>query len=138
MDHNLKKLQTSLQASGYSITDQRKAVFLALLGGSPLSMQQLSSTVSPTVNRASTYRIIELFEKLGIVHRLQLGWKYKIELSDDYIAHHHHMTCTTCGTVYEFEENSMIELELKQVTMERNFAMQHHQLEIRGICASCR
>lgn len=137
MEQELKKLSASLQASGNSVTEQRKIVFLALLTNSPVSMQKLAAMVSPKVNRASTYRIIELFEKLGIVHRLQLGWKYQIELSDDYIAHHHHMTCIVCETVYEFEENTMIEHELKQVTMERNFVMQHHQLEIRGICNAC-
>lgn len=137
MEQDLKKLSASLQASGNSVTEQRKLVFLALLGNSPMTMQELATAVSPRVNRASTYRIIELFEKLGIVQRLQLGWKYQIELSDDFIIHHHHMTCTVCETVYELEENTMIEHELKQVAMERNFIMQHHQLEIRGICNNC-
>lgn len=137
MEQDLKKLSTTLRQAGSSMTEQRKEVFLALLNTSPISMQDLVSVVSPDVNRASTYRIIELFEKVGIVQRLQLGWKYKIELSDDYIAHHHHMTCTACHTVYEIEENTMIEHELKQLAMEKHFTMEQHQLEIRGICSAC-
>lgn len=101
-------------------------------------MGQLAKTLAGTVDRASVYRIIALFEQLGIVERLQMGWKYKLELSDAFSAHHHHLTCTNCGAVSSFEESPVILHELKAIADNAGFSETGHQLEIRGICRLCR
>ncbi|MEK7152407.1 MAG: hypothetical protein AAB834_00535 [Patescibacteria group bacterium] len=67
-----------LKEHGYSITQARTAVFDALLGQEPLSMQALVGRAGQ-IDRASVYRAIALFERLHIVQRLNTGWKYKIE-----------------------------------------------------------
>src|SRR6266545_4326582 len=79
-----------------SITGPRMAVFEALLGEEPLSMRELAEKVRG-IDRASVYRAIDLFERLGIVQRLNTGWKYKLELTDKFAEHHHHLTCVNCG-----------------------------------------
>lgn len=124
-----------LKKSGQSITRVRLAVFAALLGQEPLSMHDLVGKVGG-VDRASVYRSIDLFERLGVVQRLNTGWKYKLELSDAFNEHHHHLTCTTCGRTIAMNE---LELErlITRLAATHSFAPSAHQIEIQGLCQQC-
>lgn len=130
-------LSETLKSNGYSLTQARKTVFLALLDKEPQTIAELANSVSKEVDRASVYRIVALFEQLGIAERLQMGWKYKIELSDTFAAHHHHITCVRCGLVQTFEESTTLEFELKQLAAEAGFRETGHQVELRGLCQTC-
>lgn len=138
MEQMVETLVDTLKSNGHSLTKTRKVVFLALLDKEPQTIAQLANAVSSKVDRASVYRIITLFESLGIVERLQIGWKYKIELSDIFASHHHHITCVQCGKVQNFEESRTLEFELKQLAEEAGFMETGHQVELRGICETCR
>lgn len=91
-----------------------------------------------SIDRASVYRTITLFERLGIVKRLQMGWKYKLELSDAFQHHHHHLTCSRCGRIIPLPEDERLEKRLRQLVDTLGFDMRDHQLEIQGYCDSCR
>jgi Fur family transcriptional regulator, ferric uptake regulator len=125
-----------LKNSGQSVTKARLAVFEALVGQEPMSMHTLVAHV-PTIDRASVYRAIELFERLGVVQRLNTGWKYKLELSDIFAEHHHHLTCTNCGTTTAINEDELEQL-LTRLAASYNFTPTAHQLEIQGLCSRCR
>jgi len=124
-----------LQTNEQSITKTRTAVFDALLGQEPLSMHELITRL-PAVDRASVYRSIELFERLGIVQRLHTGWKYKIELSDAFAEHHHHLTCTACGRTIPMNETEL-EQTIARLARAHSFTPYTHQIEIQGLCAQC-
>jgi Fur family ferric uptake transcriptional regulator len=137
MDKMLVTLSKSLKSNGHSLTKARKAVFIALLDTEPQTMSELAARVGDKADRASIYRTIALFERLGITERLQMGWKYKIELSETFADHHHHLTCIQCGNVTSFEESPAIEDELEEIAQKARFATTGHQLEIRGLCSNC-
>lgn len=124
-----------LKEHGYSLTKARMAVFLALIGQEPLSMREVVLQARG-VDRASVYRAIDLFEKLGIVQRLNTGWKYKIELSDRFAEHHHHLTCKQCGRTVALNEQQL-EQFIENLAVEHGFRPTGHQIEIQGICADC-
>ncbi len=88
------------------------------------------------VDRASVYRAVELFERLGIVQRINTGWKYKLELSDKFAEHHHHLSCVNCGKTIDMNE---VELEaaIDKLTAAHYFKPTAHQIEIQGLCAAC-
>ncbi len=130
-------LATALKDKGYSVTKVRQTVFNALDGTEPLSMHDLLAKLSK-VDRASVYRTISLFEELGIVRRLQIGWKYKLELTDKFHYHHHHISCTECGAIYPLREDARLEATLENLAHEYGFTAQDHQLEIQGLCNKCR
>lgn len=88
------------------------------------------------VDRASVYRAVGLFERLGIVQRLNTGWKYKIELTDRFSEHHHHLTCTQCGKTIAMNE-SELELLISRLAAHHHFAPTAHQIEIQGLCSNC-
>ena len=130
-------LKAILKKNGASLTSPRKAVFDLLLDQEPQSMQVLAKRAEDKVDRATIYRTIELFEKLGIARRLNIGWKYKIELSDVFHAHHHHFYCTNCGRTYPLPPNPMMETMIDSVVSREGFSPRGHQLEIYGLCSAC-
>ncbi len=137
MTEPLQQLQQSLKEQGSNLTRPRQVVFSALLGHEPQTMAQLIAACAGQIDRASVYRAVALFESLGIVQRLQIGWKYKLELSDTFHHHHHHLTCLHCGRTIPFDEDQELEIKLKTIAQAQNFRMQGHQLEIQGLCQNC-
>lgn len=133
-----RTLKALLKKNGSSLTKPRKAVFGLLLNQKPQSMQVLVGRAKGAVDRATVYRTMDLFEKLGIVQRLNIGWKYKYELSDVFQGHHHHFHCTNCGTTFSLEPNAMLETMIDTVAAKTGFAPRGHQLEIHGLCPDCK
>lgn len=124
-----------LKEGGQSVTKARLRVFEALLDAEPLPMHELARRASD-IDRASVYRAVSLFERLGIVQRLQSGWKYKIELTDKFSDHHHHLTCTSCGKTISINESELEHL-ISKLANEYHFSPSAHQIEIQGLCQVC-
>jgi len=125
-----------LRDGGNSITQARTAVFEALIGQEPLAMHEIVKRAGK-IDRASVYRAIDLFERLGIVQRLNTGWKYKIELTDKFLEHHHHLTCTNCGQTITMNEQEL-ESFIDRLAKAHGFQSTAHQIEIQGLCSTCR
>lgn len=137
-DADKQLLQSVLKKHGYSVTKPRLVVCELLWNHEPQSMRELTQRLNARLDRASLYRTIDLFEKLGIVQRIYIGWKYKIELSDIFTKHHHHISCLRCGKVIPLHEGPELEALLHQLAEQHNFTAQSHQLEIAGFCQDCR
>ena len=130
-----KTLRALLRKNGSSLTKPRKVVFDLLLNQKPQSLQVIIGRAKGKVDRATVYRTMEIFEKLGVVNRLNIGWKYKFELSDVFQEHHHHFHCTNCGTTFSLEQNAMLETMIDTVAAKSGHSPRGHQLEIYGFCA---
>jgi Fe2+ or Zn2+ uptake regulation protein len=137
MSDPLEEFKTALKTWAYSLTKTRQLVFTALQDKEPQTMAEVVAACAGQANRASVYRTVKLFEKLGIVQRLQIGWKYKLELSDRFHRHHHHLTCLKCGRTFALPGDPNLEQRLKLLARGQNFRMAGHQLEIQGVCQSC-
>ncbi len=135
MISSVESLKALLKNSGKSVTKPRLWVFEALLGHEPISMHNLVGKAR-AVDRASIYRTVDLFERLGIVQRLNTGWKYKLELTDKFAEHHHHLTCTRCGRTIAMNE-SELETLIARLAAHHQFAPTSHQIEIQGLCRDC-
>jgi Fur family ferric uptake transcriptional regulator len=132
----VQQLKNTLRSNELSYTLARRTVFAALLGSEPQSMNELIWACRQ-IDPATVYRTISLFERLGIVERLQIGWKYKLELSDSFDNHHHHLTCRICGSTIRLPEDQLLENRLSAMADAQNFIMQGHQLEVQGLCSNC-
>jgi Fur family ferric uptake transcriptional regulator len=130
-------LQQILRDRGYSTTKARLFVCELLWNHEPQSMRELTERAAGIIDRASLYRTIDLFEKLGIVQRIYIGWKYKVELSDAFVHHHHHISCLGCGKIVAITEEHEIEQLIHELAAKHGFTADNHQLEVRGYCASC-
>lgn len=125
-----------LRKHNYSVTKPRQAVFSYLLSHGPTSLGDLCRHLK-TIDRASIYRTISLFEELGFVRRVSVGWKYKIELTDLFTVHHHHLHCQNCGKVIDIHDKPAFDLAVAELAQEHGFRPLSHELEIRGICQNC-
>lgn len=123
--------------NGHRLTTAREATFRLLLSAEPLSMRELLARSGGQPDRVSIYRSIELFEKLGIVQRIYIGWKYKIELSDQFIAHHHHLSCLSCGRIVDIQDEEHIDTFIQEIAARLDFSPRRHQFEIDGYCSEC-
>jgi Fur family ferric uptake transcriptional regulator len=126
-----------LQTSQNSITKQRQRIFKYLLTNGPLETSQLIKGLNGEVDKVSVYRTIHLFESLGILQRLNNGFKYKLELSDVFASHHHHLTCINCNQVININATKL-ETFIKSIAREKDFSPTSHQVEVQGLCASCK
>ena len=126
-----KTLRALLKKNGSSLTKPRKVVFDLLLNQKPQSLQVIIGRAKDRVDRATVYRTMELFEKLGVVNRLNIGWKYKYELSDIFLEHHHHFYCSNCGKSYDLPANPMLETMVDSVAAKEGFSPRGHAIDHR-------
>lgn len=124
-----------LKRSGLSRTGPRLEVFMALYAYGLQTMSELMNRC-PNSNRASIYRSVETLEKIGVIRRIPMGFRYKLELSDPYLPHHHHITCTVCGATREIQQSSLESL-LEQLASQNGFHLTSHRVELSGTCTSC-
>lgn len=129
-----------LKAAKASDTTARSAVFGMLYenGHTPLTMHELIKLTEDYADRASVYRSVKLLEDIGIIRRMHIGWKYKLELSDDFHGHHHHLTCTDCGETHATHDDEDFEKLLRALAARHGYSITDHQLDIRGLCQKCR
>ncbi len=134
---DIHKFRQILAKGGYRLTEAREDTFELLISPEPQSVREILAKAAGKVDRVSIYRNIELFEKLGIVHRIYVGWKYKLELSDEFIAHHHHLSCLKCGKIIDIEDEAHIDEFIESVAAKVGFIPRRHQFEVDGYCADC-
>lgn len=131
-----ERLSLELKHHGYSSTKPRQIVFDYLLSHGPVSMNVLTKGL-PGLDRATIYRTITLFETLGFTRRINLGWKYQIELSDTFTTHHHHLRCSRCGKIVDILDNPSFDTGIAELAHQYGFQETSHELEIAGLCPAC-
>lgn len=90
----------------------------------------------PAIGYATVYRTLKLFAESGIAREIQFGdgqTRYE-HLSKG--EHHDHLVCTHCGTIIEFENESIEKLQ-SEVADAHGFQIQNHKLELYGLCSKC-
>ncbi len=134
---SLTRFKQMLAEDNRHITRSRVAVFELLNQNQPQAVRDLIKRSNGNVDRVSLYRNIALFEKLGVVHRVYIGWKYKLELTEYFIAHHHHLSCLGCSRVIDIVDEKNIGTTINQVAEKYKFKPVRHQFEIEGYCSAC-
>ena len=123
--------------TGHRVTRAREQTFRLLLRPEPQSVKELLTKAGGAIDRVTVYRNLELFEQLGILHRIYIGWKYKLELSDAFIAHHHHLSCLSCGRTIDIADEAHIDQFIHEISVKYGFTPRRHQFEIDGYCREC-
>jgi len=87
------------------------------------------------IGLATVYRVLTQFEAAGLVERHQFDGNHAVfELRQE--SHHDHLVCTRCGTVEEFVDDTIEELQ-HSIAKARGFTLTDHSLIMYGECASC-
>ena len=94
-------------------------------------------TRHPGIGYATVCRTLKLFAQSGIAHEMRIGdgqTRYEHLVKGE---HHDHLVCTGCGTIAEFENKTIEDLQ-KDVAKSHGFIIHSHKLELYGLCAKCR
>lgn len=130
------ELEVLFAQEGLRLTSARKEIFRLLYRSeTPVSIAAIAKDLSG-IDRVSVYRTIELFQNLGIVNPVPLGWKQRYELTSPFKAHHHHLSCIKCGKLLDVHSKKFEQL-VANVAREHNFTAQDHTFEIKGFCSDC-
>ena len=139
MENEIKLYLSKLKKAGKSDTKSRMSLFKVFLSRNhkPISPAELANLCEPEIDRSTVYRNIETLEKIGIIKKISVGWRYKLELSEEFHGHHHHLTCIDCGSAVVPTNNQKLERLIEEIAKNANFKATDHQFEIRGYCKDC-
>lgn len=136
MDNQIKQLKIILNNHNLSLTRPREIIFKAFIKNSPTNIRFLIKSL-PNIDRATIYRNIDLFLKLKIINKIMIGFKYKLELSETFQKHHHHLYCLNCQKIIDFNEPEELNIIIQAISNSENFKINDHNLEILGLCSEC-
>ena len=131
-------LRSACETHNVRVTMVRKNLFDLLVYESPVSVSSFFEiTKKRGFDTVSVYRTLDFFRKLEIVHEHGVGRQRILQAKTELDAHHHFITCESCGFSQEFEDDA-IEFQLSTVAAENGFPNIHsHYLEIIGTCKNC-
>jgi Fur family ferric uptake transcriptional regulator len=96
------------------------------------------SAAGGAVGVASVYRALDTLADLRLVQRVDVGdGVARFEPSRDGPQHHHHLVCDDCGKVEPFTDQPL-ERALERAAARLGYAMEHHEVVLRGACDDCR
>lgn len=129
-----------LQKSGFRLTKARRTLFGVLDAATrPLTAPELVALMrkaGAAADKTTVYRELAFLLSRGLVQSIQFGDRLKrYELR---LGHHHHLVCTSCGTVVDVALKGDLEAVEKRLAKKTGFRIDDHSLEFFGLCADCR
>lgn len=135
------KFRQFIAQKGLKSTRQRDIILDSFLASDRhISIEELYLKLRskhPSIGYATVYRTLKLFAESGIAREIQFGdGQTRYEHANEG-EHHDHLVCTRCGTIIEFE-NETIEKLQQEVADAHGFQIENHKLELYGVCAKCK
>ena len=135
MPHDCKK---ELRSVSLKATPARLGVLRLLESANmPVDVSAMSQYLQENnieVDKATVFRIINLFTERGLTKQIRLNeGKFRYELASR--KDHHHLVCENCGRIEDI--NCSIDEVDREIKAKKQFAVKHHSLEFYGICRSC-
>ncbi len=119
------------------VTPQRVVVHRALRElDRHVTADELLDAVSerlPSVSLPTIYATLELLEQLGMVRRVQ---RAGTTLFDPRIDAHHHLVCTTCGSVEDLDA-ALDAAALERAASRSGFSPDRVEALVHGRCRDC-
>lgn len=106
----------------------------------PITAEELytkASTLQPTINLSTIYRILELFATKNIVIKNTVSEDKKNVYEFNTNKHKHYMVCVKCRQVFPIE-NCPCSLIEKVISQSTDFKILDHKIEILGHCPDCK
>ena len=134
----IKPMANRIQTAGFKLTLPRQAVLEVLENSeghlTPAEVLERAQAIYPSLGRATVYRTLELLTNLGVVRPIFLGERgVCLTLAE---GGHHHLVCSDCGAIIEFDECAVDGLE-QDLAQRLNFQIHGHLLEFYGLCEQC-
>lgn len=132
-----------LRSGAHRYSNGRRRVVAALSAASgPVTIPRLLE-LDTALAQSSAYRNLAILEEVGAVTRIVTHDDHaRYELAEGLTDHHHHhLICTSCGDVADFELSAEVERSLQRAARsagrKAEFRIDSHQLDLLGSCARC-
>ncbi|MDX1415024.1 MAG: transcriptional repressor [Candidatus Promineifilaceae bacterium] len=135
-----KVLSETLALNGYRITAARKAIIETLVkSGGHCTADELVDSVHaqmPGIGRMTVYRTLDILCQLALARPVYQGTgaAHFVLMR---AGHHHHMICSDCGQVIEFDDCLLEEISTEKIGDPFGFQVQSHLIELHGQCRDC-
>ena len=132
-----------MKQAGQRYTPVRRTIVEVMVNSStPLTIGDLLDQLTE-IPQSSLYRNLAVLEQAEVVVRLKTsGDTGRYELSERLAGHHHHLICSRCGAMKDIVVPSNMEKRLDEslheIAKSEGYAMQHHRLDVVGVCKKCR
>lgn len=135
----LEQYRRLCREHGLTFTPQRRAILEAVLERDihPRAdeVYESLSRKRPRVSRATVFRTLEGLARLGIITKASHpGSSVRYDGRTDL---HHHLVCTSCDRVIDYEDARLDEVPLPD-TRRLGFVVSDLQVQLRGTCRECR
>ena len=137
---NNNEIENLLQIKGVKPTSNRVLVMRELMQVThPVNLSDLEILLGFTMDKASIFRVLELFAENDVVHVIEDGsrsLKYELCHSDTHhsVADQHiHFYCEKCKNTYCFES-----IKVPLVEMPEGFVSRAINYMVKGICMKCK
>ena len=132
-----QELQAALRQRGMRVTPQRVVVHRALQElDRHVTADELLDAVTerlPSVSLPTIYATLELLEELDMVRRVQ---RAGTTLFDPRTEPHHHLVCTSCGSVEDFDSELDTDA-VERAAAQHGFAHERVEALVHGRCREC-
>lgn len=132
-------ITNALRAHHIRLTQPRRAIIQWIAGQPALfSAEALAAALAPPpvrVSRATAYRMVNYLHEHGWLARIQTErglYAYARTMP----GHHHHAICLRCGTTLLIDGCAILD-EITVLLAQHGFIVQHHLLELIGLCQRC-
>jgi Fur family transcriptional regulator, ferric uptake regulator len=129
-----------LQGEGYKLTRPRQAVLQVLAASgehlSPAEVYARGKAIYPRLGLVTVYRTLEILTDLGLIKRVHLDDGCHTYAASA-LGHNHHMVCTVCGAVVNFEGGEDLSTLVRRLTDHTGYRINDHWLELFGTCPAC-
>ena len=140
MQYTEKRIESLLRQRGYKITPQRRTILGAITSShehlTPAEIHEKVCHKHPGIGLVTIYRTLEILAELGLICEIHGVGNYRSYLMRRPAEHHHHLVCSDCGTVIDFTDCDLTELE-ERLAKETSFRISGHILEFVGQCRNC-
>jgi Fur family ferric uptake transcriptional regulator len=140
MSYSRKSIETALRNHGYKVTSQLRTVIAEILSAhehqTPAAIFERVKGEQQGIGLVTIYRTLEILAECGLICETHSGNSCRSYLMRESSAHHHHLICSDCGKVVDFENCELTELE-NRLTEKSGFKIHGHLLEFLGECRQC-
>jgi Fur family transcriptional regulator, ferric uptake regulator len=139
-DAGVRSFTDYLSRAGLKSTRQRELIVRAFFGaGRHISAEELYHQIrsrDATLGLVTVYRTLKLLRQAGLATERKFGEAYARFDPNPVDWTHHHLICTRCGKIREFEDATLRDLGAK-IARSQGFTVTEQRLELYGICRVC-
>jgi Fe2+ or Zn2+ uptake regulation protein len=135
-------VSTRLRETGQRLTANRETIVAVLAAADrPLTIPDILGA-GDGLAQSSVYRNLLVLEQAAVVRKVVTHDEFAyFELAEELTEHHHHLICSSCGSVEDVPASAGLERSLRtamdEIARTTGFHADGHRIDLVGLCRRC-